>query len=205
MTAAGGWQGVGSGMCRGKGLLSVWLAGWTASLLAALLALAACGAAASPAVPTAAGGTYTSRPYHFSITYPAGWQVTVSQQSSTIVPLTLVITRVHANAAEGAAVSTFTITVFDAHNAAIATGVKALASDKTLSPVTLAGLSAYRGTAIQQPAQGSGEGGSQVDDTHTDYYVPTATYEYQLSTDAITGDHSDAAFQTMLASFTVTK
>lgn len=173
-------------------------------MLAALLALAACSAAAAPVVPKAAGGTYTSRPYHFSITYPAGWQATISQQSSAIVPLTLVITRVRANAAEGAAVSTFTVTVFDAHNAAIAASVKALASDKTLSRITLAGLPAYRGTPIQQPAQGSGQG-AQVDDIHTDYYVPAPTYEYQLSTDAIAGDHAEVAFQTMLASFTVTK
>lgn len=200
--AAGGWRGSRVGTVRSRRWRGVLLAALPPLL--ALLALASCGTS-TPAVPAAAGGTYTSRQYHFSVTYPAGWQATVSQQTSAIVPLTVVITRVHANAAEGAAVSTFTVTVFDAHNPAIASSVKALASDKTLSRVTLAGLSAYRGTAIQQPAQGSGQGNSQVDDTHTDYYVPTATYEYQLSTDAIAGDHAEAAFQTMLASFAVVK
>lgn len=167
--------------------------------LALLLTLAACGPS-SPAVPQTTGGTYISQPYHFSVSYPAGWQATVGQQSSTIVPLTLVITRVHSSIAEGGAVSTFTVTVFDAHDASIAQGVKALAGDKTLTRITLAGLAAFQGTPIQQPAQGS-----QVNDTHTDYYLPTPDYEYQLSTDAISGDGADSALQSMLAGFKLLK
>ena len=169
-------------------------------LVSPVLALAAC-SGASPAVPKAAGGTYASQQYHFSVTYPAGWQATVGQQSSTIVPLTLVITRVHSStAAEGGAVSTFTVTIFDAHNAAIAQSVTALAGDKTLARITLSGRPAYQATAIQQPAQGS-----QLDDTHRDYYLPAPDYEYQLSTDAISGDGADAALQSMLTSFKILK
>ncbi len=185
------------GTVRGRGWRGMRLA--VPSLLLGLLALAACGSS-SPPVPKAAGGTYTNKQYHFSVTYPAGWQATVGQQSSAIVPLTLVITRIHSDTAEGAAVSTFTVTVFDAHNSTIVTSVKGLAGDKTLTPVTLAGLPAYRGTPIQQPAQGT-----QVNDTHTDYYLPAPDYEYQLSTDAIPGDNADAALQSMLSSFTLLK
>lgn len=169
------------------------------SLVGLLLVLAACQPSPAP-VPSAAGGTYTSKPYHFSVRYPTGWQAVESQQSSSIVPLTLVITRVHASTAEGGAVSTFTVTVFDAHDTNIALSVKGLAHDKTLTRITLAGLPAYQGTPIQQPAPGT-----QLNDIHTDYYLPTTTYEYQLSTDAIAGDGADAALRSMLTSFTLLK
>lgn len=168
-------------------------------LLGLLLILAAC-QPTPPPVPAAAGGVYTSKQYHFSLRYPAGWQAVQSQQSSSIVPLTLVITRIHAATGEGGAVSTFTVTVFDAHNSDIAKSMKGLASDKSLSRITLAGLPAYQGTPIQQPAPGT-----QLNETHTDYYLPTASYEYQLSTDAIAGDGADAALHSMLTGFTLLK
>lgn len=169
------------------------------SFVIALSAMAAC-APTAPALPTAQGGTYTSKQFHFSVRYPEGWQATIGQQSSTIVPLTLVITRAHSSAAEGGAVSTFTVTVFDAHDSDVAQSVAALATDKTLTHMTIAGLPAYQSAAIQQPAQGT-----QADDTHRDYYLPAGNYEYQLSTDAISGDNADAALQSMLSSFTIVK
>ncbi len=171
-------------------------------LLGLLLALAAC-SGASPSVPAAAGGTYTSQRFHFSVTYPTGWQATVGQQSSTIVPLTLVITHLHASTAQGAAVSTFTITVFDAHDANVAQSIKALTGDKTLTHMTIAGMAAYQGAPIQQPAQ-DGAGG-QVNDVHTDYYLPAPDFEYQLSSDAIAGDSVNSALSSMLAGFRLLK
>lgn len=171
-------------------------------LLGLLFALAAC-SGASPSVPAAAGGTYTSQRYHFSVTYPSGWKATVGQQSSSIVPLTLVITHIHASTTQGAAVSTFTITIFDAHDSNIAQSIKALAGDKTLTHATIAGMPAYQGAPIQQPAQ-DGAGG-QVNDVHTDYYLPASDYEYQLSTDAISGDSADSALSSMLAGFKLLK
>lgn len=191
MTAAtGGWWRIRRTLAGRLGVLA---------LLGLLLALAAC-QPSPPSVPTAAGGTYTSTQYHFSVRYPTGWQAVESQQSSSIVPLTLIITRVHAATGEGGAVSTFTVTVFDAHDNNIAQSIKGLASDKTLIRITLAGLPAYQGTPIQQPALGT-----QLNDTHTDYYLPTASYEYQLSTDALAGDGADAALHSMLTSFTLLK
>ena len=194
MTAAtGGWWRIRRTLAGRQGVLGV------LSLLGLLLALAAC-QPSPPSVPTAAGGTYTSTQYHFSVRYPTGWQAVESQQSSSIVPLTLIITRIHASTGEGGAVSTFTVTVFDAHDTNIAQSIKGLASDKTLTRITLAGLPAYQGAPIQQPALGT-----QLNDTHTDYYLPTSAYEYQLSTDALAGDGADAALQSMLSSFTLLK
>lgn len=169
------------------------------SLLSLLLVLAAC-QPSSPPVPDAAGGTFTSKQYAFSVRYPTGWQAIQSQQSSSIVPLTVVITRVHDSAGEGGAVSTFTVTVFDAHDKGIAQSISRLASDKTLTRITLAGLPAYQGTPIQQPAPGT-----QLNDTHTDYFLSTSSFEYQLSTDTVSGDGADAALHTMLTSFTILK
>lgn len=169
------------------------------SLLGVLLTLAACQSSPPPA-PNAAGGTLTSKQYAFSVRYPTGWQAVQSQQPSSIVPLTVVITQAHGSAGGDGAVSTFTITVFDSHNTDIAKSITRLASDKTLTRITLAGLPAYQGTPIQQPAPGT-----QLNDTHTDYYLPTPSYEYQLSTDAVSGDGADAALRTMLTSFTILK
>lgn len=174
-----------------------WLAAACVMLLG--LTLAACGQTAAPP-PTFAGGVYTSAQYHFSVTYPTGWKVNAQPSSSAVVPLTVYITRSDAINTPGDPISTLTIAVFNVHDSDIAKSIKSLATNKTLQKTTLAGLSAYASVPIQQPVPSS-----TITDTHTDYYLVTSDWEYQLSTDAVSGESSDAALQNMVQSFTLTK
>jgi hypothetical protein len=169
--------------------------------LVLLLAVAAC-AAAAPAAPKARGGTYTSADFHFSITYPDGWQAQQvnGDQPSTIIPLTVVITRIGAVQTQGPRVSTLTITVFNARDPNVQRGIAALqararATPPTLKALTLAGKPAFQTSpdTRQQP----GLGGV----THTDYFLIAGDYEYQLATDDVAGDNADGQLQAMLQSF----
>ncbi len=168
--------------------------------LAALLALvmAGCGSAGTTPKHDLPGGEYVNNAYHFRITYPQGWQLNVSPQSSQISPLTLLITRSGELQSTGSLVSTFGITVFDVGAPPIATAVAGYTNDKTLHALTLSGLPAYQGAPIQQAVPNT-----QYSDTHTDYYLIHGGYEYQLSTDSVRGDNAGPALDSMLRSFTI--
>jgi hypothetical protein len=174
---------------------------WTVAVLVALLGLilAACGQTATPP-PTFAGGVYTSAPYHFSVSYPNGWKVNAQSSASTVVPLTVSITRSDAVSTPGAPISTLTIAIFNVHDSNIAKSIKSLATDKTLQKTTLAGLPAYSSAPVQQQVPSS-----TITDTHTDYYLVMADWEYQISTDAVSGENSATALQDMVKSFALTK
>ncbi len=73
------------------------------------------------------------------------------------------------------------------------------ATNNAYHTVQLAGHTAY----ATQPQQNTIYGTQQVD-THTDYYLDTTSFEYHLSTDALSGDSADSAVASMLASFTLT-
>lgn len=167
-------------------------------MLLLALGLAAC-RGATPTVRNLPAGTYTNAQYHFTVRYPNGWQTNVSPQSSPLEPLTLTITRSSAVETNGSLVSAFTVTVFDASNSAIATPIAALPANPTLSATTLGGLPAYQDKPISQQLPNT-----HFTATHTDYYLVTGGYEYQISTDAVQSDNADAALASMLKSFTIT-
>lgn len=172
---------------------------WTSGLLALLVLVAGC-RNTSPAVPQLPGGTYTNTQFHFSVHYPDGWQVNVAPQSSPFVPLNLTITRTGDVQSKGALISTFSVTIFNAADKAMATPIARLKSDKTLRATTIGGLAGYQATPVTQPIPGA-----QGSVTHTDYYVLHDTYEYQVSTDSVQSDSADDAMRTMLQSFAITK
>src|SRR5262249_59891934 len=125
--------------------------------------------------------------------------------ATATIPLTVILTRTGAASTAGALISTFTATVLNAHDPTVANAIVALQEQAKLknSPlrrVTLAGQQALQGQPVQQQFPNSTLSG-----THTDYYIFLKDYEYQLSTDAITGDHAESALQSMLESFTLTK
>jgi hypothetical protein len=159
----------------------------------------------SVAAPNPPAGTYKSAQLHFSVSYPKGWQAasTPADQSSPAVPLTLVITRAGDTAATGS-VSSFTLTVFDLRVGAVATPAaqlkqKALAPNSPLRAVTLAGQTAYQDAPAQRPLPG----GSNLTISHTDYYLFTASYEYQISVESVSSEHADADLARILQSFTL--
>lgn len=172
------------------------------------------------------GGTYTSAAYHFHIAYPTGWKITVNSgdvpsvwttqtpggQSATptagqITPvlLLLTITRSSVHTSTPNAVSTLTVTVLDLRAPYIAKQAAALASTPNLHAYTLSGRAGYAAAPIQQQLPGPNGTPGGATDTHTDYYLVQGGYEYQISTDVVSGDDGAAqALQTMLRSFTVT-
>jgi hypothetical protein len=165
-----------------------------AGLLALCMALVtACGGGAS--LPA---GVYTNQQFHFRITYPAGWQVNESQQPGAAAPLIVIITRSGARSISGSLISSLTIDVLTLSDVGGSQVTTQLAKDKTLTPVTLSGLAAYRDQPTRQQGAGN-QSGSIV--THTDYYLVQGAYEYQLSLDALSGDES--ALDTMAQSFTI--
>lgn len=166
-----------------------------AGLLALCMALVtACGSGTS--LPA---GVYTNQQYHFRISYPDGWQANASQQSGATAPLIVIITRSGERSASGSIISSLTIDVLSLGDAEGPQVTAQLAKDKSLTPVTLSGLTAYRDQPTRQ--QGAGNESAFVV-THTDYYLVQGSYEYQLSIDALSGDES--TLDTMTQSFTIT-
>jgi hypothetical protein len=166
--------------------------------LMVLLVLSACGTLASTPKHDLPGGVYTNAHYHFRITYPQGWQVNVSPQSSDISPVNVSITRSADLQTNGSLVSTFTIIVLSTGAAPIATAVARLPKDTSLHALTLSGMPAYQADPVQQPIPNT-----TFSDTHTDYFLVHGGFEYQLSTDAVQGDNASAALASMLQSFTI--
>jgi hypothetical protein len=153
---------------------------------------AACGDSSLP------GGVYTSQQYHFKVSYPAGWQANAKQQSDAPAPLIVIITRSSERSTAGSIISSLTIDVLDLNNAGGPQVAAQLAQDKSLTPITLSGLTAYR----DQPTRQQGAGNvSNFAVTHTDYFIVHGAYEYQISIDALSGD--EAALDTMARSFTI--
>ncbi len=174
--------------------------------MAAFMMLAACRSAPPP--PSPSGGVYTSSTCHFRLTYPNGWQVNTpaGSTSSATVPLEIVITRIDAQAAGGAQVSTFTVVVFNAKDPnaqqqeidPLLKREHASNSALQLKPVLIAGRTGYEDI----PQTGTIPG-TQVSVTHTDYYLLTSNFEYQISTDAVSGDNAASSLDAMLKSFTL--
>ena len=179
-----------------------------------MLALAACGHSMPPP-PAASGGVYTSTAYHFRFSYPSGWEVSTPQSSgldvntptsatpSVAAPLEIVVTRIDAQAAGGGQVSSFTVIAFNMHDASVAANIKVLSQQFTAKgskflPITISGVKGYQ---YNQPP--TAIPGSQITDAHTDYYLMTPDFEYQISTDALSDDNATSALQDMLNSFTV--
>ena len=121
------------------------------------------------------------------------------------------ITRIDAQAAGGAQVSSFTVVVFNARDPVVAKQIDQLIAEaheascpkppatSCLKPVTISGKTGYEDT----PVTANILPGSQVSENHTDYYLFTADYEYQISTDAVSGDNAVSMLQVMLDSFTI--
>src|SRR6185312_3558716 len=89
--------------------------------------------------------------------------------------------------------SSLTITVWDLSNPTAASQAAALAKEKTVHGATVAGLPGYVGSPMAQPLPGKSGSATSVTDTHTDYYVVHGSYEYQLTTDVISGDNGASA------------
>ncbi len=196
--------------------------------LALCAVLAACGQAQRGALPRLPGGTYTSAAYHFRVTYPEGWSLSVSTcesggancsglgaatatatatQTAVAVPLQLIIARTSQRTTPSPTVSTFTITVLNLSAPYVAGAAGQLAKDHNLRQTTISGLAAFASTPIQQqlPGPGGTPGPGTPTDTHTDYYLVHGGYEYQISMDALSSDDgADQALQAMLQSFTIT-
>lgn len=178
-----------------------WL-GVALGVLALSLAMVGC-RAQTTALPQTAGGTYSSDAYHFRMTYPNGWKLVEQQSTGSAVPLVVTLTRISALQASNSFVSTLTVTVFDLHAPDEATPyaqLQAQIHDKKtpLKQITLAGHPAYRDAPTQQT---SPDGKTTV--THTDYYLLTSVFEYQISTDAVSSENADADLSAMVTSFTL--
>lgn len=189
---AGGALGWAFGARRG-------LVGGLALTLVVLVGLSGCRLRSTIAKPTALpGGVYTNAQYHFSVRYPSGWNPNVTSTGSTLAPMQVAITRSSDLSGHGSVVSTFTVALFDAKNATVAKSITALPKQTGIHTVTLAGVQAYATTPSTQAAPGS------VSVTHTEYYLVSSGYEYQISTDAVQGDGADDALNQMLQSFQIT-
>jgi hypothetical protein len=165
-------------------------------LICALM-LAACG----ESLP---GGTYTSSAYHFRVSFPAGWQATAASGDAATIPLVVTFTRSSAHTSGAPMVSTLTVTVLNLSDRYLFGAAAKLAHDPRLQRTTLSGLPAYASPPDQQAIPGAMGTPSALTDTHTDYYLVHGGYEYQLSTDAVSGDNADADLQSMLQSFALT-
>ena len=156
------------------------------------------------------GGTYRSDAFHFSVNYPAGWQANVSPAASASqgIPLHVIITRTVSSQTNSSLVSNCSITVLNPRDSNIAPQLKLLQDRiqnkvRDLPPlhtVTLGGKPGYQEEPVRQEIPGT-----QLSDTHTNYYLLLSDYAYEISTDAISSDHVDAELQSMVASFTIVK
>ncbi|MFI5273052.1 MAG: hypothetical protein ACHQ4H_08485 [Ktedonobacterales bacterium] len=173
---------------------------WALCALLLSLACAACGTASTPP-PSPPAGSFSSASYHFRLTYPTGWKLTTLPNSSSALPLTLEITDTGSSQADGAFLSTFTLSVINLHDRSEATPAAQLeqqihATGSPLKPITLAGHQAYQDAPTQRT---SPDGSLSI--MHTDYYLLTSAYEYALSTDAVSGDNAAAALRQIVSSF----
>jgi hypothetical protein len=174
-----------------------------------LLALAACGRS-MPTPPSVAGGVYSNTAFHFRFSYPGGWEVNTpkfniptSTTSSAAIPLEIVVTRIDAQAAGGGQVSSFTVVAYNVRDTTVAANIKSLdqqihAKGSKYLPITISGIKGYQ--LNQAPTTIPG---SQITDAHSDYFLITRDFEYQISTDALSDDNATGALQSMLNSFTV--
>ena len=161
------------------------------TLLAFLMfALSACGTTTT-SLP---GGVYASAQYHFSVTYPTGWEANTSSQPNAPSPLIVIITRSGTHQPPGSQISSLTIDVLDMSNAGVAQTATALSKNKALSKTTFGGQPAYSDKPTVETNAG-------VSLTHSDFYVVRGAYLYQVSTDALAGD--GPALDTMAQSFTL--
>lgn len=165
-----------------------------AGLALLLLSLSACGNTA----PNLPSGVYTNQQYHFSVTYPAGWQVNTSAQPGATAPLIVIITRSGTRQIPGSQISSLTIDVLDMSNASVSQMAAAFSKNRALSKITFGGQPGFRDTPTTQSGAGSDASASL---THSDYYVAHGAYLYQVSTDALAGD--GPALNTMAQSFTI--
>lgn len=169
------------------------------------LALAACRATTTQS--TLPGGTYRNDTFHFSVSYQTGWQVNVAPASTASqgIPLHVVITRTTSLQSNSSLVSNCSITVLNTQNSDVALLLKPLKDriqrkDTRLRAVSLGGQPGFQEEPVRQDIPGT-----QLSDTHTNYYLLLGTYVYEINTDAISSDNADAALQSMVASFTIVK
>jgi hypothetical protein len=112
--------------------------------------------------------------------------------------------------------SSLTVTIWDLSDPSAAAQAASLTKNPLLHATTIAGepglVSAATHqdlpTAVLTPTAHSSPGSvsaqATATDTHTDYYVVHGGYEYQLTTDAISGDNATSALQSMVAGFRLT-
>lgn len=175
--------------------------------LCMLVGVALAGCRSTPTQLTLPGGAYQNDAFHFSVRYPAGWQVNVTPAaaSSTGIPLHVVITRTSTIETTNALISNWSILVLNTRDSNIAEQIKPLKAriqshDTHLHAISLGGQQGYQEEPVQQQIPGT-----EASDTHINYYLLLGDYVYEISTDAISSDHADAALQSMVASFTITK
>ncbi|HEX8996571.1 MAG TPA: hypothetical protein VF812_11110 [Ktedonobacterales bacterium] len=169
-----------------------------ASLLAMLAMLALVVSACGTSTPNLPSGVYTSQQYHFSVTYPAGWQVNASSQPNAEAPLIIIITRSGTRQNPGSQISSLTVDVLDLSNPSISQTAAALSKNRSLSKITIGGQLGYRDKPVQETGGGADASATM---THSDYYVAYGRYLYQISTDALAGD--GPALDTMAQSFKI--
>jgi len=165
-----------------------------------------------PPPPEAAAGVYSNTAYHFRFSYPGGWVVnspkfyiptSATPTPSVAIPLEIVVTRIDAQAAGGGQVSSFTVVAYNVRDTTVAANIKSLdqqihAKGSKYLPITISGIKGYQ--LNQTPTTIPG---SQITDAHSDYFLITRDFEYQISTDALSDDNATGALQSMLNSFTV--
>lgn len=153
------------------------------------------------------GGMYRSDAFHFTVTYPEGWQVNVAPAATASqgIPLHVIITRTASVQANSSLVSNCSITILNTRDPNIARAIEPLKiriqkKDVHLHTVSLGDKPGYQEDAVQQEIPGT-----QMSDTHTNYYLLLNDYVYEISTEAISSDNADAALRAMIASFTILK
>lgn len=153
------------------------------------------------------GGMYRSDAFHFTVTYPEGWQVNVAPAATASqgVPLHVIITRTASVQTNSSLVSNCSITILNTRDPNIARAIEPLKTriqkkDVHLHTVSLGGKPGYQEDAAQQEIPGT-----QMSDTHTNYYLLLNDYVYEISTEAISSDNADATLRAMVASFTILK
>ncbi len=172
------------------------------------VALVGCRSSRSTASqPVLPGGMYRSDAFHFTVTYPDGWQanVTPAAEASQGVPLHVVITRTDSLQTNSSLVSNCSITILNTRDRNIAQAIEPLKTriqkkDATLHSVTIGGMPGYQEDAVRQEIPGT-----QLSDTRTNYYLFLGDYVYEISTEAISSDNADASLGSIVASFTILK